>query len=49
LRGKGAVFYDWNPPHGVHDLVGADETLVRLVTSWSTAEAEIDRFCDLIA
>ncbi|MEC5289342.1 low specificity L-threonine aldolase [Aurantimonas sp. C2-6-R+9] len=49
LRGKGAVFYDWNPPHGVHDLVGDDETLVRLVTSWSTAEAEIDRFCDLIA
>ena len=31
LRARDAVFYDWNPPHGFHDIVGDDEHLVRLV------------------
>ena len=49
LRKAGAVFYDWNPPHSAHDLLGEDETLARLVTSWSTAETDVDRFCELFA
>ncbi|MFY0732943.1 MULTISPECIES: threonine aldolase family protein [Aurantimonas] len=49
LRARGAVFYDWNPPHGFHDIVGDDEHLVRLVTSWSTTPDEVDRFCELLA
>ncbi|MEX6508503.1 low specificity L-threonine aldolase [Jiella sp. M17.18] len=46
LKAAGAVFYDWNVPHGMPDLVGEDETLVRLVTSWSTSEADVDGFCE---
>ncbi|MCB8839580.1 low specificity L-threonine aldolase [Aurantimonas sp. VKM B-3413] len=46
LRQAGAVFYDWNAPHGMPDLVGEDETLVRLVTSWSTTPEDVDRFCE---
>jgi threonine aldolase len=45
LLSEGAVFYDWNAPHGHHDLVGENERLVRLVTSWSTEATEVDRFC----
>ncbi|HEX2017794.1 MAG TPA: low specificity L-threonine aldolase [Aurantimonas sp.] len=48
LRAEGAVFYDWNAPHALHELIGENETLVRLVTSWSTGEDEIGRFCQLL-
>ncbi|SKA12421.1 threonine aldolase family protein [Consotaella salsifontis] len=48
LRAAGAVFYEWNPPHTGGSLLGDDEQLVRLVTSWSTAEADVDRFCELL-
>jgi threonine aldolase len=44
LRAAGAVFYDWNPPHSAGFDLGADEGLVRLVTSFATGEAEVERF-----
>ena len=46
LRAQGAVFYDWNPPHDAHDLIGPNEMLARLVTSWSTSESDVDRFAE---
>ncbi|MBC8129368.1 MAG: low specificity L-threonine aldolase [Rhizobiaceae bacterium] len=49
LRAKGAVFYDWNPPHSSHDLLAENETLVRLVASWSTTGEDVERFADAIA
>ena len=48
-RAAGAVFYDWNPPHGSPSLVDANEVLVRLVTSWSTRESDVTRFAAAIA
>ncbi len=42
LRAAGATFYDWPAPHGVR--IDAGETLIRLVTSFATAEAEVDSF-----
>ncbi|MEN3792891.1 low specificity L-threonine aldolase [Fulvimarina sp. MAC3] len=48
LRAEGAVFYDWNPPHDMHDLMGPDQTLARLVTSWSTEPSDIDHFLQLL-
>ncbi|WAP70886.1 threonine aldolase family protein [Jiella pelagia] len=44
LRADGAVFYEWNAPHSMPDLTSDDETLVRLVTSWSTREEDVERF-----
>lgn len=49
LRAEGAVFYDWNPPHGSPSLVDRNEVLVRLVTSWSTQERDVERFAAAIA
>ena len=49
LHEAGAVFYDWKAPHSERNLVGENETLVRLVTSFATTPQEIDRFGDLIA
>ncbi len=49
LRDNGALFYDQNPPHSEKHLIGENETLVRLVTSFATSTEEIDRFGDLIA
>jgi threonine aldolase len=49
LHANGAIFYDWKPPHSEKHLVGENETLVRLVTSFATSPEEIDRFGDLIA
>ena len=37
LRGQGAKFYDWGPP-------AAGRTLIRLVTSFATPEADVERF-----
>jgi len=48
LRQNGAVFYDWNPPHSKHELIGEDEVLVRLVTSFATEEQQVDRFIALL-
>lgn len=49
LRAEGATFYDWNPPHDMQGLMATGEGLYRLVTSWSTEQADVDRFCALIA
>ncbi len=47
-RAGGAVFHDW-PTRGVRpeQSPGPDETLVRLVTSFETTQAEIDSFLAL--
>ncbi len=42
LRKHGAVFYDWEPPAG-------GRTLIRLVTSFATPEADIARFLAIAA
>ena len=47
LKAQGAVFYPWNPPHGL--ALGKDETLLRLVTSFATTESAVDRFGELLA
>jgi threonine aldolase len=48
LRKAGAEFYDW-PLSGLPPgtSLGGEEIFVRLVTSFATADAEIDRFCAL--
>ena len=43
LRAAGASLYEWPAPG-----VGADEDCVRLVTSFATSEAEVDRFLSII-
>jgi threonine aldolase len=40
LRDGGAAFYDWSPPAG-------GRTLIRLVTSFATPEADVERFVAL--
>jgi threonine aldolase len=45
LKSQGAAYYPWTSaslPHGVK--VGADHVLVRLVTSFATVDADVDRF-----
>jgi len=41
---KGAKFYEWPIPVAQPELVGADETLIRLVTSFATTQADVDGF-----
>lgn len=47
LRTAGAVYYKW-PATGLAIEVAADETTIRLVTSFQTTEAEVDRFAALL-
>ncbi|WP_062219462.1 threonine aldolase family protein [Aureimonas sp. D3] len=49
LRAEGAVFYDWNMPHGSGQALNENEVLVRLVTSWSTEPADVERFAAALA
>lgn len=49
LRASGAVFADWHGPTAVALTDGTDRVLIRLVTSFATTEAEIDRFAALIS
>ncbi len=49
LRAQGAMFYDWNLPRSKRGLLGENETLARLVTSYATTDADVDRFIDLLA
>ncbi|MBD9448006.1 MULTISPECIES: low specificity L-threonine aldolase [unclassified Rhizobium] len=46
---KGAKFYEWPVPPATPELVGRDETLIRLVTSFATSEADVDGFLDCLA
>ena len=49
LRAAGAQFYDWHEiPDHLHDAIGADETLVRLVTAFATEQSDVDRFITLL-
>lgn len=49
LQSQGAVFYEWNAPHSYADRIAGDETMVRLVTSFATSEAEVEQFGTLLA
>ena len=46
---KGAKFYEWPIPESQPDLVGEDETLIRLVTSFATTETDVTNFLACIA
>jgi threonine aldolase len=48
LRRQGALFYDWNPPHANKTLLGKNELLLRLVTSFATRPEQVDRFVALL-
>lgn len=48
LTEKGAKFYEWSSPQTMHEAVGEDETLLRLVTSFVTSEDDVDRFIELL-
>jgi threonine aldolase len=49
LRGFGAVYHPW-PADGFAGLVdiGADECVIRLVTSFQTTAEDVDRFAALL-
>jgi threonine aldolase len=44
LQEKGAVFYDWPAGPALKATMREDETLIRLVTSFATTEADVDSF-----
>jgi threonine aldolase len=44
LQDKGAVFYDWPAGPALKATMRDDETLIRLVTSFATTEADVDSF-----
>ncbi|KQV66169.1 low specificity L-threonine aldolase [Rhizobium sp. Root1220] len=46
---KGAKFYEWPVPAAAPELVGANETLIRLVTSFATEAADVDGFLKCLA
>jgi threonine aldolase len=46
---KGAKFYEWPIPESQPDLVAADETLIRLVTSFATTEEDVNGFLACLA
>lgn len=49
LREAGAVFHDWPQPHGGGSVALAEgETIVRLVTAFSTAAQDVDAFLDCL-
>ncbi|MBU2484122.1 MAG: low specificity L-threonine aldolase, partial [Alphaproteobacteria bacterium] len=48
LAAKGAMFYEWSAPRSAAHLVGPDETMLRLVTSFATTQDHVDRFIDLV-
>lgn len=43
-RDKGAKFYDWPIPENNASLVGENEGLIRLVTSFATTDADVEGF-----
>ena len=48
LQKKGAVFYNWNLPRSKLGLLGPNESLVRLVTSFATEVKEVDQLIELL-
>ena len=48
LRREGAVILDWNPPRAERGMVGPDEVMVRMVTSFATTQEDVERFVELL-
>ncbi len=49
LKAAGAVYYPWPADSlPVAERPGAGETMVRLLTSWQTTAADIDRFAEIV-
>lgn len=48
MASKGAMFYEWSAPRAAAHLVGPDESMIRLVTSYATTEDNVDQFIDLL-
>lgn len=48
LRSAGAMYYEWPAKGFTADPVGADERLVRLVTSFRTTDDDVDQFLGLL-
>jgi threonine aldolase len=48
VQAKGASFYSWNPPHAKSGLLADNEVLLRLVASFATDAAQVDRFVELL-
>ena len=46
---KDAKFYEWPIPESQPELVGKDETLIRLVTSFATTETDVTNFLACLA
>lgn len=46
---RGARFYDWLQPRDMPETVGADEVLIRMVTSFATTEEDVDQFISICA
>jgi threonine aldolase len=44
MMAKGAMFYEWSAPRWAAHLVGPDESMIRLVTSFATTEDDVDQF-----
>jgi len=44
LKSAGAAFYDWPEPHGWNAGLSDDESIVRLVTAFSTRPEDVDAF-----
>ena len=47
LKGQGAVFHPWNPPHGFEAEIGEGEVLARFVTSFATTPEHVEAFLKL--
>ncbi|UJW74644.1 threonine aldolase family protein [Rhizobium sp. SL42] len=47
-QSKGAKFYDWLAPRDMPHMISENERLVRLVTSFSTTQAEVDQFIEVV-
>ncbi len=48
LTQQGAIFHEWNLPRAEQNIMGDDENLIRLVTSFATKSDQVDRFIDLL-
>ncbi|MCQ8103834.1 low specificity L-threonine aldolase [Methylomonas sp. SURF-2] len=48
LKQRGAIFYVWNPPHSKPELLGENEVLLRLVTSFATRRRQVDQFIEIL-
>ena len=47
MQAAGVKFYDWPAPFGQENMINEHETIIRLVTSFTTTPLEIEAFADL--